>query len=108
MPSVGFEPTIPASERGKPVHAIDREATVTGEAYYLPPTNKEINNVCSFISMSLQALITYLSSFFTCKWNAKLHRRWLLLQMQDLAFLYNTFNTWRFPEIPVLEQVHYN
>jgi hypothetical protein len=30
MPSVGFEPTIPASERAKTVHALDRSATVTG------------------------------------------------------------------------------
>jgi hypothetical protein len=30
MPSVGFEPTIPASERAKTVHALDRAATVIG------------------------------------------------------------------------------
>jgi hypothetical protein len=30
MPWVGFEPTIPASERAKTVHALDRAATVTG------------------------------------------------------------------------------
>jgi hypothetical protein len=30
MPSLGFEPTIPASERAKTVHALDRSATVTG------------------------------------------------------------------------------
>jgi hypothetical protein len=30
MPSVGFEPTIPASERAKTVHAPDGSATVTG------------------------------------------------------------------------------
>jgi hypothetical protein len=29
MPYVGFEPTIPASERAKTVHASDRSATVT-------------------------------------------------------------------------------
>jgi hypothetical protein len=29
MPSVGFEPTIAASERAKTVHALDRSATVT-------------------------------------------------------------------------------
>jgi hypothetical protein len=29
MPWVGFEPTIPASERAKTVHALDREAAVT-------------------------------------------------------------------------------
>jgi hypothetical protein len=30
MPWVGFEPKIPASERAKTFHALDREATVTG------------------------------------------------------------------------------
>jgi hypothetical protein len=30
MPCVGFEPTIPASERARTVHALDRAATVTG------------------------------------------------------------------------------
>jgi hypothetical protein len=30
MPCVGFELTIPASERTKTVHALDRSATVTG------------------------------------------------------------------------------
>jgi hypothetical protein len=31
----GFEPTIPVSERGKTVHALDRSATVTGPTYLL-------------------------------------------------------------------------
>jgi hypothetical protein len=31
MPRVGFEPTIPAFERAKTVHALDRAATVIGE-----------------------------------------------------------------------------
>jgi hypothetical protein len=30
MPCVGFELPIPASERAKIVHALDRSATVTG------------------------------------------------------------------------------
>jgi hypothetical protein len=30
MPWVGFEPKIPASDRAKTVHALDRSATVTG------------------------------------------------------------------------------
>jgi hypothetical protein len=30
MPWVGFEPTVPASERAKTVHPLDRSATVTG------------------------------------------------------------------------------
>jgi hypothetical protein len=31
MPLLGFEPTIPASERAKTVHTLDRSATVTGK-----------------------------------------------------------------------------
>jgi hypothetical protein len=31
MPCVRFEPTIPASERAKTVHALDRAATMTGD-----------------------------------------------------------------------------
>jgi hypothetical protein len=30
MPYVGFEPMIPASERAKTIHALDRSASVTG------------------------------------------------------------------------------
>jgi hypothetical protein len=30
MPQVGFEPTIPAFERAKTVHTLDRAATVIG------------------------------------------------------------------------------
>jgi hypothetical protein len=33
MLRVGFEPTIPAFERAKTVHVLDRAATVIGEAY---------------------------------------------------------------------------
>jgi hypothetical protein len=32
MPRVGFEPTIPAFEQAKTVHALDRAATVIGTA----------------------------------------------------------------------------
>jgi hypothetical protein len=32
MPWVGFELTVPASERAKTVHALDRSASVTGYA----------------------------------------------------------------------------
>jgi hypothetical protein len=33
---VGFEPTIPASERGKIVHALERSATMTGTTLPVP------------------------------------------------------------------------
>jgi hypothetical protein len=34
MSWVGFEPTIPAFERAKTFHALDRAATVIGYSYY--------------------------------------------------------------------------
>jgi hypothetical protein len=34
MPYVGSEPTIPAFERAKTVHALDRSATVTGDVSF--------------------------------------------------------------------------
>jgi hypothetical protein len=34
MPTVRFEPMIPASERAKTVYALDRSATVTGKGYF--------------------------------------------------------------------------
>jgi hypothetical protein len=33
MPRDGFEPTIPAFERAKTVHALDRAAIVTGKVH---------------------------------------------------------------------------
>jgi hypothetical protein len=42
MPRAGFEPTIPASERAKTVHALDRAATVTGWS---------LNNVIKYLKI---------------------------------------------------------
>jgi hypothetical protein len=38
MPRVGFEPTIPAFERTKTVHTLDRVATVIGDLLSFDPT----------------------------------------------------------------------
>jgi hypothetical protein len=40
MPCVGFEPTIPVSERAKTVHALDRSVTVTGYDLFSHPKVK--------------------------------------------------------------------
>jgi hypothetical protein len=48
---VGFEPTIPAFEQAKTVHAFDRAATVIGYAKKLPSSILEPgygNNLASF------------------------------------------------------------
>jgi hypothetical protein len=40
MPQVKFAPTIPALERAKTVHVLDRVATVTGRVWSKPSNNK--------------------------------------------------------------------
>jgi hypothetical protein len=45
MPCVGFELTIPASERAKTVHALDRSATVTGVQKLGSIINKKLYSV---------------------------------------------------------------
>jgi hypothetical protein len=42
---VGFEPTIPASERAKTVYVLDRSATVTGnmEPYWVQIQHLDTN-----------------------------------------------------------------
>jgi hypothetical protein len=49
MPWVGFEPTIPASERAKAFHALDRAATVTGETLYAVLNNYIANSNCGTV-----------------------------------------------------------
>jgi hypothetical protein len=44
MPFVGFEPMIPASERAKTVHALDRSATVTGRPLLVPQLKRSNYN----------------------------------------------------------------
>jgi hypothetical protein len=57
MPCMGFEPTIPASERAKTVHAIDLSATVTGE-YLIGYTYS--SNVFNLEFAFLRGLLVYL------------------------------------------------
>jgi hypothetical protein len=40
---MGFEPTIPASERAKTVHGLDRSATVTGRLIPFADANLQPN-----------------------------------------------------------------
>jgi hypothetical protein len=49
MPKEGFEITIPVFERAKTFHALDRTASVIGEAYFLspqfiPPVNNRLTS----------------------------------------------------------------
>jgi FAD synthase len=49
LASVGFEPTITASERAKTVHALDRSATVTGMSL---PYRYTIRIVCQVMTIN--------------------------------------------------------
>jgi hypothetical protein len=60
-----FEPTIPASERAKTVHALDRSATVTAllaNYYYLIIINSEWYNKPKF---EISTLIFYFNYYIT-------------------------------------------
>jgi hypothetical protein len=48
MPRVVFEPTIPAFERAKTVHALDREATVIGNhlTYFDESNIGDFSKIC--------------------------------------------------------------
>jgi hypothetical protein len=48
MPRVGFEPTIPAFQRTKTVHALDSAATVIGNVSFLLVSNTEITEKENF------------------------------------------------------------
>jgi hypothetical protein len=51
MPRVGFEPTIPASELAKTVHALGRAVTVIGTPYYTTQ-NYERNSLKLIINLT--------------------------------------------------------
>jgi hypothetical protein len=59
MPCVGYEPTIPASEGAKTVHALDSAATVTGhlQLYYR-------TKMTAFPSLSVFLMLIVLNSNF--------------------------------------------
>jgi hypothetical protein len=52
MPYVRFEPKIPASERAKTVHALDRSAAVTDYiSFYKVKNRKSYLSVCEPVSV---------------------------------------------------------
>jgi hypothetical protein len=50
MPRVGFEPTIPAFERAKTVHALDSTATVIGS------NSRQVIRISNLLVLKLQAM----------------------------------------------------
>jgi hypothetical protein len=62
MPLVGFEPTIPASEKAKTVHALDRSTTVTGMSY---------NNVQENVDTQFNAVTILSIAFLRFIWKTK-------------------------------------
>jgi hypothetical protein len=83
MPSVGFQITIPASERAKTVHASDRSATDTGlcihtSSFFLSGIIRSVHLICLELTTvrvirEEQKLRTYLnfsqSSFLRSKYS---------------------------------------
>jgi hypothetical protein len=55
MPWVGLEPTIPASERAKTVHALDRSATVTGNYESVLTASIKLKKKLNSVACSPQA-----------------------------------------------------
>jgi hypothetical protein len=55
MPSLGLESTIPASERAKKVHALDRSATETGPQKFM---------FCNLVLKSMHDGFTYSQLLF--------------------------------------------
>jgi hypothetical protein len=56
---VGFEPTIPASERAKTVHALDRSATVTGPRGFTKYKYKSvITNFVTYLDFATRFVYT--------------------------------------------------
>jgi hypothetical protein len=66
MPWVGFEPTIPASERVKTVHVLDRAATVTWWKYtqYVIKFPNFLNSSFLFFSASILSSNIFLDILF--------------------------------------------
>jgi hypothetical protein len=63
MPCVGFEPTIPASERAKTVHVLDRSATVTGKYHGDSYDKLTVEIILLYVLKYLQVENKYLESF---------------------------------------------
>jgi hypothetical protein len=59
MPCGGFEPTIPASEREKTLHALDRSATKTG---ILNKYGIKYNENCALNCFTGAIILTYVLS----------------------------------------------
>jgi hypothetical protein len=59
MPWMGFESTIPASERAKTVHALDRAATMNGTYDTIRCRNAEYNNPNSHCSQQIKSQLSF-------------------------------------------------
>jgi hypothetical protein len=60
MTWVGFEPTVPASERAKTVHSLDRSATVTGQYLtYGPEITYEVFRLYGGNTLKKEAVSTF-------------------------------------------------
>jgi hypothetical protein len=84
MPRVGFEPTIPAFERAKTVHALDGAATVIGSTNLLADLNLNIrvSNFLAFLEEGIRSCGSFtrflvLLPYLTIGWGTP-YRSWLM------------------------------
>jgi hypothetical protein len=93
MPWVGFEPTIPASERAKTVHALDRAATVTGGVCKCCPIsilwvifqiseNLKLKEICSRLCIVCSFALLIIWYNCMCIYQVRFH--WVLCQIYIL------------------------
>jgi hypothetical protein len=91
MPSVGFEPTIPAFERAKTVHVLDHEATVIGKILYLRRYTRIFS--CSCLLQSLHILSLCVLSFVSLMDPNPSSRTMALVMTQPLTEM----SSWNLP-----------
>jgi hypothetical protein len=60
---MGFEPTIPGSERAKTVHALDRSATVTGFDHLEAVNLNNYNSLTELHTPNITVITAHIKSY---------------------------------------------
>jgi hypothetical protein len=93
---VGFESTIPASERAKTVHASDRSATVTGPIYFYIKQNTELVLHFSFSILLAWSVLNQVQAYGKTFTDSLKYDIWILARFVKLSFsrlFYDAVNT---------------
>jgi hypothetical protein len=84
MPCVGFEPTIPASERAKTVYVLDRSATVTGGLSPYTFANTNLECFTGYLYQACMSLTRQICCFFTF-YKQHIGKSWMLFFCKNLT-----------------------